>query len=64
MWRKKICSCLRNKLNFPDNWQGRTDRLLIRIFYNTGVRLTELVTLKNSQVDIVSGNYPGIGKGK
>ena len=52
MWKKKTCSCLLEQMEFPDDWQGKTDRLLIRIFYNTGVRLTELVTLKNSQVDI------------
>ncbi len=54
---------LTEQIDFPDTWQGRTERLLIRIFYNTGVRLTELVNLKNSQVDISGASIRVTGKG-
>jgi integrase/recombinase XerC len=54
---------LMESIDFPDNWQGRTERLLIRMFYNTGVRLTELVTLKNSQLDADAATMRVIGKG-
>ena len=54
---------LTESIDFPDTWQGRTERLLIRMFYNTGVRLTELVTLKNSQVDTGACTIRVVGKG-
>ena len=54
---------LTESIDFPDNWKGRTERLLIRMFYNTGVRLTELVTLKNSQLDAAAATIRVIGKG-
>lgn len=54
---------LTESLDFPDTWQGRTERLLIKMFYNTGVRLTELVTLKKSQVDTVASAIRVTGKG-
>ncbi len=54
---------LNNHIEFPDNWAGRTDRMLILIFYNTGVRLTELVTLKNNQVDLHAATIRVLGKG-
>lgn len=54
---------LNNHVEFPDNWMGKTDRLLIRMFYNTGVRLTELVTLKNGQFDPHAATIRVLGKG-
>jgi integrase/recombinase XerC len=60
---EKDMQLLNDHIDFPDNWQGRTDRLLIRMFYNTGVRLTELVTLKNGQLDLEACTIRVIGKG-
>jgi integrase/recombinase XerC len=60
---EKDMRLLTEQIDFPDTWQGRTERLLIRIFYNTGVRLTELVTLKNSQIDIPGATIRVTGKG-
>lgn len=54
---------LTESIDFPDTWQGRTERLLIRMFYNTGARLTELVTLKHSQVDATASAIRVTGKG-
>jgi integrase/recombinase XerC len=50
-------------VDFPDTWKGTTDHLLISIFYNTGIRLSELVNLKESQVDIGNTSIKVIGKG-
>jgi integrase/recombinase XerC len=61
---EKDMRLLTEQIDFPDTWQGRTERLLIRIFYNTGVRLSELVTLKNSQVDFSGVTIRVMGKGK
>ena len=50
-------------LSFPDDWQGKTDRIIISLFYQTGMRLSELVNLKESHVDKDRNNIKVIGKG-
>ena len=48
---------------FPDSWEGKTDFLLLNIFYNTGIRLSELINLKETQVDRSNGVIKVLGKG-
>jgi len=60
---EKDMRLLTEHIDFPDDWQGRTERLLIRMFYNTGVRLSELVTLKNIHVDTSGCTIRVTGKG-
>ena len=48
---------------FPDTWKGRTEKLLFAIFYNTGMRLSELVQLKESNVNAASNTIKVLGKG-
>ena len=36
---------------FPENFEGCRDRLILEIFYMTGVRLSELIGLKDADVD-------------
>jgi len=50
-------------LEFPDNWRGKTDRLLLMLFYQTGMRLSEQVNLKESQVDFSKRVIKVLGKG-
>lgn len=50
-------------VEFPDTWEGRTDRLIIELLYNTGLRSAELVSLKESQVDASRGIIKVLGKG-
>jgi integrase/recombinase XerC len=50
-------------VEFPEGWEGRTQKLLIRIFYNTGMRQAELVGLKESQVDPHNNSIKVLGKG-
>lgn len=50
-------------VDFPQDFQGRTERLLLHIFYNTGIRLSELVNLKESQVDKSNAIIKVLGKG-
>ncbi|MDO9373499.1 MAG: tyrosine-type recombinase/integrase [Ferruginibacter sp.] len=52
-----------NHVEFPDNWEGRTHRLILELFYNTGMRQAELVTLKESQVDKSGQTIKVHGKG-
>ena len=60
---EKDMQLLMEHVEFPDNWKGKTDRLLIKMFYNTGVRLSELVTLKNGQLDTSAATIRVLGKG-
>lgn len=50
-------------VEFPDTWSGKTDRLILSIFYNTGMRLSELVNLKESQVNMSANTIKVLGKG-
>lgn len=51
-----------NKLNevFPDTFEGFRDRMIIELFYQTGIRLSELIELKKS--DIQNGAIKVLGK--
>lgn len=60
---EKDIQTLFSHVSFPDNWEGSTHRLLLALFYNTGIRQAELVNLKESQIDIGNGNIKVVGKG-
>ena len=61
--KEEEISTLFNHVEFPDDWKGRTDRLLISLLYNTGLRSAELVSLKESQVDVSKKSIKVLGKG-
>ena len=48
---------------FSDDWNGRTERLVILLFYSTGMRLSELIQLKESQLDAAYNQVKVLGKG-
>jgi integrase/recombinase XerC len=50
-------------VEFPDDWEGRTDRLLLIILYCTGMRRSELVGLREGQVDFGNRVIKVLGKG-
>jgi integrase/recombinase XerC len=50
--------------DFPGTWEGRTEHLVLQLFYATGMRLSELVGLKESQLDPANGQLKVLGKGK
>jgi integrase/recombinase XerC len=54
---------LLGEIRFPDDWEGWTDRLVLTIFYHTGMRLAELVNLRESQVDGSKRVIKVLGKG-
>jgi len=64
---QKDIGTLFNHVEFPGDWKGRTDRLLLAIFYNTGMRLAELVSLRENQVSIsksdIKNSIKVLGKG-
>jgi len=52
-----------SQLVFPDDWEGWTDRLIMAVFYHTGIRLSELINLKERQVDKGNRCIKVLGKG-
>jgi integrase/recombinase XerC len=60
---QKEMATLFEHVGFPEDWNGKTDKLLISIFYNTGMRLGELVNLKEQYVDYSNKTVKVLGKG-
>jgi integrase/recombinase XerC len=50
-------------LEFPEGYQGRLDRLMIELFYGTGMRRSELINLKRSDFDSYNSQIKVLGKG-
>lgn len=51
-----------NFLQFPAGFEGVRDKLIIDLFYTTGIRRAELIQLKLSSVDLFAGNIKVLGK--
>lgn len=60
---QKDTNTLFQHVEFPDTWAGKTDRLILAILYNTGMRRSELVNLKESHVNTAANNIKVLGKG-
>ena len=50
-------------IEFPEGWDGILHRTMLVFFYATGMRLSELVTLKDKQVDASKSQIKILGKG-
>jgi integrase/recombinase XerC len=46
----------------PDSFEPVRDQLILTVFYLTGIRLSELINIKDTDVDLASGNLRVIGK--
>lgn len=60
---KKDIDTLFDHVEFPEDWKGQTDRLIFLVFYNTGMRLSELISLKEGSVDFYNSSIKVLGKG-
>ena len=49
--------------DFPQTWQGRTERLVLMLLYQSGMRLSEVINLKEVQLDIAHSSLKILGKG-
>jgi integrase/recombinase XerC len=54
---------LLSHVEFDEGWNGDTGRLAIRMLYELGLRLSELVNCRESQVDFGNGQIKILGKG-
>lgn len=60
---KKDIELLFSHVEFPDNWEGLTERLILQVFYNAGIRQAELIQLQNGHFDKHNSNIKVLGKG-
>lgn len=60
---KKDVTTLLTHVEFPDTWAGKTDQLILHLFYNTGMRQAELTGLKETDISKSNGAIKVLGKG-
>ena len=53
---------LLEQLGSAEGYPGFRDRIIIELFYNTGMRLSELVNLQDRDIDFSNGNIKVLGK--
>ena len=51
-----------NHIHYPDGFEGIRDKLVIDLFYTTGIRRTELIHLKMQNVDLSANTLKVLGK--
>ena len=60
---KKDMKTLLSVVEFPDTWAGKTDELILELFYNTGMRQAELTGLKEIAISQSNATIKVLGKG-
>lgn len=60
---EKDMDTLFRHVEFPDNWEGLTARLTMQMFYQLGLRLSELINCREAQVDFANNHIKVLGKG-
>ena len=55
-------SFLLERINFPESYEGKRDKAIIQMFYNTGMRLSELIALKIGDVNFSQKYVKVFGK--
>lgn len=60
---EKDLGTLFSYVEFSDDWKGRTEKLVLQLFYATGMRLSELIGLKETQLDAAHTQIKVLGKG-
>ena len=53
---------LLDELDFTDDYAGVRDKLMIELFYSTGIRQAELINLKIKDIDLSSNVIKVLGK--
>ncbi len=54
---------LLDQVDFSDDEQGARDKLILSLFYSTGIRLSELINIKRTDIDLKEKNLKVLGKG-
>ena len=59
---EKEVAMVLNQIVYPEGFEGIRDKLIIDLFYTTGIRRSELIHLKMSNVDLSSNTIKVLGK--
>ena len=59
---EKQMTILLDDYSFGEDFKGIRNRTIIEMFYNTGIRLSELIGLKHNSVDLVNKTIKVLGK--
>jgi integrase/recombinase XerC len=59
---KEKMDVLLDNIDFGDDEEGIRNKLIIEMFYSTGMRLTELINLKSTNIDLNSNQLKVLGK--
>ncbi len=59
---KEEMTRLLDNIDYGSNFEGIRDKLIISIFYNTGIRLSELIGIQISKVDFSNSQLKVLGK--
>lgn len=60
---EKDMQTLFDYVEFSNDWNGQTEKLILQLFYNTGMRMSELINLKIKQLDVAYNHIKVLGKG-
>jgi integrase/recombinase XerC len=60
---EKDTNTLLNEIEFEPNFKGQTEKLILQILYNTGIRKAELINLKEHNIDKTNSQIKVLGKG-
>ncbi|HVK96856.1 MAG TPA: site-specific integrase, partial [Flavisolibacter sp.] len=52
-----------DQIEFPNTWKGCTERLTLLIFYHTGMRLSEVISIDENQINFSNHSIKVLGKG-
>lgn len=61
---QKGMQSLLTQIEFEDSFEGMRDKLIIEMLYATGMRRSELLNVKDKDIDSYGGQLKVIGKGK
>jgi len=59
---EKNMSELLNEVIFPNNYEGIRDKVIIELFYTTGMRLSELINIRIFDINESDSNVKVVGK--
>lgn len=59
---EKELDAVLNQIIYPEGFEGVRDKLIIDLFYTTGIRRAELIHLKVSNIDVSKGTLKVLGK--
>lgn len=59
---KQNMDMLLDNIDFGEDFEGQRNKLIIELFYATGIRLSELINLKTSDIDLFNCQLKVLGK--